>query len=354
MFRIGIIGAGTISNAHIEAYINNPECEIAGIADLNTELAQKKADEYKIPVVTADYHDLLNDKSIDAVSVLVPTFLHKKVTIEALKSGKHVLCEKPPAMNPDEVKECIEVSKQTGKVLMYALVCRFRNQVKYLKEYIEAGKMGNFVSADIERTRRCGATGSWFMNKSKSGGGVVFDVVIHEIDLMMYLMGYPKVKSVTGTVNYSNRDLPEKIKGAASQWYSSDKTKYENDVETSASAYITLENGAYLFVKTSSVLMLPQTAHYMQLCGEKAGARMEPSVEGKQLKLIELDDQNYIREVTPVVEASKMYQGEVDHFVDCCLNGTECICKLDEAVKLVEILCAIYKSAELGETIYFN
>ena len=133
MFKIGIIGAGTISNSHIEAYNNNPNCEVVGIADLNTELAQKKADEYKIPVVTADYHDLLNDESIDAVSVLVPTFLHKKVTIEALKSGKHVLCEKPPALNADEVRECIEVSKETGKMLMYALVSRFRNQVKYLK-----------------------------------------------------------------------------------------------------------------------------------------------------------------------------------------------------------------------------
>ncbi len=352
MLRIGIIGAGSIAETHLKAYTANPSCEVAAIADINVELAKKRAADFGIPTAYSDYHDILNDKTIDAVSILLPTFLHKTAVIEAFACGKHVLCEKPPALNADEVRECVDASKKAGKLLMFGLVCRFRAQSQYLKNYIDSGKMGNIVSVDAERTGRCSNFGGWFTNKSRAGGGVLFDGAIHEIDLMLYAMGYPKVKSVTGSTSYTNRDLPSKVKGLKAGWVSSDSAKYETDVETSASAYIKFENGAYMYVKASSVLMIVKPSCWMQICGEKAGARLEPGGE-KKLELVEVEDDNYIREIEPIMQNKEASVAEINHFVDCCINGTECICKPEEAIALMEIMDAIYKSAETGETIYF-
>ena len=352
MFRIGIIGAGAISDSHIKSYKANSNCEVAAIADINLEQAQKKATEFGIPCAYSDYNDILNDKTIDAVSVLVPTFLHKDVAIKALASGKHVLCEKPPALNADEVRECVEAAKKAGKLLMYALVARFRNQSQYLKNYIVSGRMGEIISVDIERTVRCSTSGGWFTKKSMAGGGVMFDAAIHDIDLMLYVMGYPKIKSVTGSVSYANRDLPSKINVPKSTWISADTKKYESDVETSASAYITFENGAYLFVKASNVLMTVNPSYWTQICGEKAGARIMPWGDPK-LEFVEVGEDNYIREVKPVMETGDPYLAEVNHFDDCCMNGTECICKPEEAIELMKVICAIYESSERGQTIYF-
>ncbi len=354
MLKIGIIGAGSVCGYHIDSYKANPNCEIVAIADLNLDIAKEKAEKNGIPSVYSDYKELLADKSIDAVSVLVPTFLHKEVVIAAFAAGKHVLCEKPPALNADEVRECVAASEKAGKVLMYALVCRFRNQSQYLKNYIASGKMGNIVSVDIERTSRCSAIGGWFMTKSRAGGGVMFDVGVHELDLMLYMMGYPKIKSVTGSVSYTNQNLPATVNGREAYYASSDNKKYETDVDTSASAYITFENGAYLFMKLSSVLMLVKPTYCNRICGEKAGAHLEPFSKDHKLEIVELGDDNYIHELKPIMEDGDPFRAEVDHFVDCCINGRECICKPEEAVTLMEALCAVYKSAELGETIYFD
>ncbi len=353
MLRIGIIGAGTISVPHLEGYRDNPYCEVVAIADLNTKLAQERADAFGVPTVVSDYHDILNDKTIDAVSILLPTFLHKKVTIEALKQGKHVLCEKPPAMNADEVRECVQIAKEVGKVLMYGFVCRFRGQAQYLKNYIKTGKMGEIIFAEVERTSRYSYLGGWFMDKTKARGGVFFDCAIHEIDLALYMMGYPKIKSVTGSTSYINKDFTDKLNGHDIRQYSLDAKKYDNTVETSASGYITFENGSYLYVKAGRVVLMPENDCVVQICGEKAGAALRGNGDRK-LEIIELDSDNYLRDVKPSVDVMKPYNEEINHFVDCFMNGTECICKNEDVISLMEIMDAVYKSAELGKTVYFE
>lgn len=353
MLVIGIIGAGSISDFHIKPYLANENCRIKAIADLNIELATEKAKKYNIEKVYSDYKDILNDDEIDAVSIVTPTFTHKNIVIEAIKSGKHILCEKPPALNAEETRECAELAKKSNRLLMYAFVCRFRSQVEYMKNYIDAGKMGKIISGEAIRTSLCQKSGGWFLNKSHSGGGPLIDVVIHEIDSILYLMGYPKPKSVLGFTSDVNKDLPSSIKGFEKGWVSADKNRYERDVENVASGYITFENGSYLFVKTSSVLNVVKEERFMDICGEKAGVRMEPDNPGSELKLVELTEDHYIREVIPKIENINAYKGEIDHFVDCCINGTECICKPDEAVQLMEIIDAIYKSAETGEVVVF-
>lgn len=354
MLKIGIIGAGTISDNHINAYKAHPECEVKAIADVNFDLAVKKSKAHGIERVYADYREILSDAEIDAVSIATPSFTHKQIAIDAIKAGKHVLSEKPPALNADEVREIKAASENSDKVLMFGFICRFRNQVQYLKEYIDAGKMGRILCAEAARVSRCSQLRGWFVNKSKSGGGPLIDGNIHEIDSILYLMGYPKPKTVLGFTSDMNNTLPDRIKGKSGGYRSSDTNVYERDVETFAKALVTFENGACLSIKTSSVLNAVAPSTYMDISGEKAGARMEPWVADKTLTMLELTDDNYMREVKPElinIAGAELWQKQISHFVDCCMGRSECICKISEAVSLMEIIDAIYNSAKLGKAV---
>ena len=349
MYRIGLIGAGHISLMHIKAFKNNSDCEIVAIADLNLDLAKKRAEEFDIENAYADYKEILNDKTIDAVSIVTPTFTHKNIVIEALEAGKDVLCEKPPALNADEVRACEEAAKKADKLLMFAMVCRFRSQTQYLKKYIAQGKMGKIVSGECARIYRCHGFEGWFTSR-KRGGGVLIDNVIHELDNILYLMEYPKPKAVIASQIFVNSDLHAKLQSKGDMWASEDKNKYESDVESAISGFVTFEDGTGLYVKAAGTLNSVKTGAFLDISGEKAGARFEGSTD--ELKILELTDDNYFVEASPCLKNPDIYQEEIDHFIDC-LKGGECIIKPSEAVILMEIIDAMYKSADTGLPVVF-
>ena len=349
MLNVGIIGAGHISESHIKSYQANGNCVIKAIADLNLKNAQKRAAEFGIEKAYDNYWEILNDASIDAVSVATPTFTHKGIVIDALNSGKHVLCEKPPALNADEVQACVEAAKKSGKLLMYGLVLRFRPQTRYLKEFVDAGKMGAFVSADCVRVSLCSSAESWFASRAK-GGGILRDAAIHEIDNVLYLMGYPKPKVVVANQSFVNRDLPKKLGGG---WESYDTNQYENDVESAIEGFVTLDNGASIRVKTAAILTSVDPIRSITIDGEKASVKIQGGVAGNHdLKILELVDDHYV-EAVPWLSKKVPFREEINHFVDCCLNGTECICKPEEAIALMQIIDAMYESAETGKPVVF-
>lgn len=349
MKRIGIIGAGAIADAHLKAFKSNTGCVVTAIADINIELAEKRAKEYSIEKVYADYKQLLADGEIDAVSIVTPTFTHTDIVIDAFRAGKDVLCEKPPALNADDVRKCIKEAEENGKFLMYAFVCRFRPHVRFLKEFIDNGKMGNFVCAEAARIYRSMDFNGWFCDKTKSGG-FLFDSAIHELDLMLYLMGYPKVKTVLGFTSNLNSDLPKKLGSNSGKYESLDTRDYKRTMESFVEGTLILDNGASIRIKASSALVSVMDGTYIEISGTKAGARMEPNNPGRELEIIEIQD-NGFKKFIPDTEECEVYGAEIDHFIDCITNGTECIAKPYEAVALVEVLNAIYKSAEIGKAI---
>lgn len=354
MLKIGIIGAGSISECHLDAYANNNNCEIVSIADINIELAHDRAKKYGIKNIYADYKELLQDECVDAVSIVTPTFTHKDIVIDALKSGKHVLCEKPPALTADEVRECQKAANESNKLLMFAFVCRFRSQVQYLKKYIDAGKMGKIVSAECGRVMRCIGSEGWFIRREK-GGGCLIDGAIHELDNALYLMGYPKPKTVIASQTFVNGDLFGKMNSAKFCWESKDLNKYERNIESAISAFVTLDNGASLYIKAANTLNSVAPGVWVDVCGEKSGARIDAFANDKKgtLDILEITDDYYFSETSPILDKVNIYEAEITHFVDCCVNKTECICKIDEAVTLMEIINAAYKSAESGLPVIF-
>ncbi|MBE5774864.1 MAG: Gfo/Idh/MocA family oxidoreductase, partial [Clostridiales bacterium] len=141
--RIAIIGCGMIANRHhIPCYKVNEDVELVYFCDIIREKAEKSAAEYGSGKVVEDYKEVLADPTVDAVDICTPNLMHSVIAIDAMKAGKHVLCEKPAAINYDEALKMQQVCHETGKVLNIGVVNRFEGHINMIRKYIQEGRLG--------------------------------------------------------------------------------------------------------------------------------------------------------------------------------------------------------------------
>lgn len=192
---IGIIGLGFVGEkAHLSAFQRISGSRLMAIADVDQKRLQKAADKSKIKSAYSTHEDLINDPNVNAVVISVPTFLHKKIAIDALKAGKHVLCEMPLAPNMKDAQEIVNEAKKAGVILMPSLNFRFTPNYVKTKELIDKGAIGKpaaifyreFIPAE-DLARQWPPT-SWAWNKEKSGGGPAFTLSVWSIDLLRWLL----------------------------------------------------------------------------------------------------------------------------------------------------------------------
>ena len=151
---------------------------------------------YGVPNLFSDSQKMLDElQDLDAVSIITPNRTHRPLALQVLQAGKHVFCEKPPALNASEVKQMKEAAENAGKTLMFNFNNRARPESYALREYIEAGEVGVINSAQAKWIRRTGIPGfgGWFTNKELSGGGPLIDL-LHMVDLALYYMDYPDIR----------------------------------------------------------------------------------------------------------------------------------------------------------------
>ena len=201
--RIGIIGCGGIANGkHLPALKKVEGVEMVYFCDIIRERAEQAAKAYGTPdaKVCTDYRELLSDKSIDVVHVLTPNRSHSFITVDALEAGKHVMCEKPMAINSEEAKKMVEAAKRTGKKLTIGYQNRQRADSLYVKQEAENGTFGDIYFAKATAIRRR-AVPTWgvFMNEYEQGGGPLIDIGTHALDLTLWCMDNYKPKYCVGT-----------------------------------------------------------------------------------------------------------------------------------------------------------
>ncbi|MEH7275061.1 Gfo/Idh/MocA family protein [Neobacillus vireti] len=348
--KVGVVGAGSLSEAHLEAYKNNPDVELAAICDLVEERAAEKAKKYSISDVYTDYQEMLKDPELDAISVVTWNNTHKEISIAALDAGKHVLCEKPLCINYDEALEIKAATERNNKQFMIGYVRRHASSITVLKKYIDKGLLGDIYYAKASNLRRLGNPGGWFSDKSRSGGGPLIDIGVHILDLLWYLMGRPKVKTVSANTynKLGNRTNIQNLSFYKAADYSPD-----NNVEDLANALIRFENGASLMVDVSFTLHAKQDQSSAVIFGDKGGAEIDPSL------VIVHEENNTILNSTPQIDHpwfhfSDSFQNEINHFVNCCLTGKQPIGGIDDGVEMMKILTAIYESAGKKQEIVFE
>ena len=170
--RVGIIGTGGISNAHMGGYKAMADTvEVVAACDIDEAKLKRYAERYNIPHIYTDYNEMMAKEDLDCVSVTTWNAAHKGATIAALRGGANVLCEKPMAMNAAEAEEMLAVSKETGKLLQIGFVRRFGGDADTIRKLTKAGTMGDIYYAKATYLRRNGCPGGWFGDKAYSGGG---------------------------------------------------------------------------------------------------------------------------------------------------------------------------------------
>ncbi|MFT4416477.1 Gfo/Idh/MocA family protein [Fredinandcohnia humi] len=348
--KIGVIGTGSISELHFGSYAKNENADIVAVCDLNVERAQKKAQVYGAQYVYSDYRELLANPEIDAVSICTWNNSHAEISIAALKAGKNVLVEKPLCRTVEEALEVEKTVKETGKLLQVGFVRRYASNTAILQQFIQNNELGEIYYAKASCIRRLGNPGGWFSDKERSGGGPLIDLGVHMIDICWYLMGRPKVKSVSGNT-YNKLGNRSNVKNL-SYYKASDFDASKNTVEDLANALIRFENGASLFVDVSFTLHTKKDEIFVKLFGEKGGAEIEPELQ------IVSEKYDTIINLTPQIDSLSFdfvnaFQSEINYFVDCCLTGNETISPVEDGVEMMKILCGIYESSERGTEIHF-
>lgn len=188
---IGVIGASNFGKRHMESITQGKNAKLVAVCDVIEELARDAAEEYRAEFYCTDYHDVLKRDDIDAVTLPLPDQVHCQIAIDALRAGKHVLCEKPMALDIEECKEMIKVAKETGKQLMVGQVGRYTPAFVKAKELIDAGEIGELFFVESEYAHdysKIGGVGGWRVTPERHpvlGGGC------HAMDLLRTIAGDP-------------------------------------------------------------------------------------------------------------------------------------------------------------------
>lgn len=340
--KIGIIGTGNIAqNAHIPAFLKQKDAEIVAVCDLNEARVKEVADKYNIKHYTTKIEDLASLDEVDAISVCTNNNAHMEAAIAAAKAGKHILCEKPMAMNVSQAEAMLKAAKENNVIFMMGFVNRFRADTKVIKSFYDAGRFGEVYYARAMWLRRRGTPLGWFTDLSKSGGGPVIDIGVHVIDLAWYLMGKPMPISVSAVTYDKIGDY--KTKGV-SRWVAFDTDDLVFETEDSAAGLIRFENGASMSFDVSWAINAKAVGSHAQIFGSKAGARTNP------LEIYD-EQENYLLDSTPEVEAEDPFDNEIAHFLECVRENKQPICPAEDGLYVQKILNGIYDSAKQGKEV---
>lgn len=352
-WRVGIIGIGGIfKGSHIGEYLDDDRLEVVALCDIIEERATEIRDKhFPNAAVYTDFRELLKDETIDSVDICTPNYLHSIIAVAAFEAGKHVFCEKPDAINVEEVLKMNRAAEKAGKTLMIMRNNRFSPASQYAKKYIESGAMGDIYCGRCGWQRRRGipGKGGWFTTKTQSGGGPLIDLGVHMIDLAIWLMGNPKPVTVTGstyckfadsdTSDSVNSDFGDKVSGGTF------------DVEDLAMGTIRFDNGAQLQIEFSWASNIKQENRFVELRGTKSGLTWR---DGDVEVFTEMHGQGCDIHPSNLQPEKKEHVLNLINFYDVVIDGKEPVFKPQQGIDMIKILCAIYKSAETGREVVLD
>lgn len=355
--RIGIIGCGGIaSGKHLISLKKLPNVKLVAFCDMDIERAAQACREYGEPdaQVYTDYKELLAREDIEVVHVLTPNSSHCPISVDALKAGKHVMCEKPMATTYAEARLMADTAKECGKFLTVGYQFRYAQAYQYVRHLVENGELGEiyYVKAPCIRRRGVPLWGS-FLNKEKQGGGPLIDIGTHAIDSALAMMGNYDVVSVTGSVYRKLADTAMNT----NEWGIWEPRDFK--VEDAAMGYVKFRNGATMVVEASWLLNHVGDS-YITLYGTKGGAQI---IDEDTVRLNgEKDGGLFTADIKPGPAARDLFHGqhlsvedyEAKQWIYSIVNNVPPLVKPEQACVVSQIIEAIYESAETGKTVYFT
>lgn len=295
--KFGILGFGSFAERRlIPGFKFCEKAELTAISKRNFSEAKEKAEKYSIPKAYTSIESILLNEEIQAVFIASPNSLHKEHTILAAKAGKHVLVEKPMALNSTNCKEMIDVCDQNGVKLMIAQCMRFNSTILRIKELIQTQQLGDIVSMDCsflfdaKQSER-----KWIFSHDIAGGGPIMDLGVHCLDNLRFL-AESEVKKVSGQKEYN---LTPEVESKA-------HFTLEFEKPIIANVRVGFEGNYY-----SSI----------EVVGTKAIARAEMfNLVGNVVELRIWENRKLTIEY---IQNSDCYAAEIDAFSNSILNGIE-------------------------------
>lgn len=328
--RVGVLGLGAIAQVvHLPVLADIPEIDLVAVCDADRPKAKAIASRFGIPHVFDNDDAVYSSDLVDAIVICTPSHLHEPQAIAALQGGKHVLVEKPLALSADATARVVAAAEQANRVLMVAMNNRFRPDSVALKPFIDGHELGDVFLARgawLNRKVRV-ARPTWRHRKATAGGGAMMDLGVQTLDLAMWFLGFPKVKSICTHFHYMDG----------------------MEVEDSAAIVVRIENGAAITLTVSWSLIADRDRHYMRLLGTRGSGAISPIGVYKELDHGLLD-------VTPSLPAGRenvytaSYRAELQHFAAACL-GEITQEPPREQIELMRIVELGYRSAAEGREV---
>lgn len=330
--RFGMIGAGAISNLHLPAIAAREDCEIVCLADVNLEQARARADQYHAPRAVSDYNELIAMDDLDAVVIGIPCRFHADAAVKALRSGKHVLCEKPMARTLEECDAMLEAAEEAGKVLQIGFVRRFDDDWGMLRRLVQEGKAGRPC---MWRRIHAGAApgppnyGEWYSD-SRFSDGTLPESGAHDMDFLRYTYG--DVRAVTAHM---------------------DHLSHHGDVLDNCIVILYFESGDQALVQWSWSLPRGARAGFdgMDIMGPEGCIHANRSEDGKWLATISRADGLETVGFENRRDADTWGQGQMNDFIRCLQTGGTPRATGHDGRAAQEIYLAAVRSMEEGRRV---
>ena len=348
---IAVIGCGRIAmNAHFPAFDKIENIRIKYACDIIPEKAENMKAKYaKVENAIADYKIALADDEVEAVWVLTPNYLHYEITMAAHRADKHVFCEKPVTVNYALSCEMAEEAKKCGKMLDIGVCNRFAEPVEMLEKWNREGKFGNIyhIYCSFRGYRNIPGLGGAFTTKAESGGGVLIDWGVHFFDLILYVLGGAKIKTVSCDA-YCELAKDMKSYKYKSMWAeeTSNVESGTNDVDDYISGYVRTDkanisfNGAW-----AQNVGIPEM--YVDFLGDKGGARLDYG--GK----FTFWDGATLTSVCPDSELPNPWLREDIAFIEAVNTGVKTKNYVDGVLETMKLLDALYESSDKKEELKY-
>jgi predicted dehydrogenase len=346
--KVGIIGMGAIGAVHADAYTQTGQAELAMLCDVSDKRLAAEAARLGVKATCNDYRKLLANKDVQAVSVCVGNALHKEVATAALAAGKHVLLEKPMAMNSKEAAAiCAQAAKAKG-ILQMGMINRQRPESQILRNWVEDGSMGDIYHMRCVWVRRRGipGLGGWFTNRKASGGGPMIDLGVHLFDLAMFISGHWNPTSVSAQT-YQKFGHKMRDYKFVSMWAGPPKYDGVFDVEDYSTGFARFGNKATLSFEISWAANVKEEA-YVEILGTKGGARV---MDGQPLQVL-TEHNGHLADILPKYDSSvSTWKTQMEKFLAACRGEIKPVATAQQGLTLMKLLDSIYKSSEQGKEV---
>lgn len=354
--RVALIGSGMIANAgHIPAWKNvADEVEVVAVANPTEEKARLTAQKEGIPQVYTDWRAMLEREAPDIVSICTPNSYHREQAVACFAAGAHVFCEKPVATCHEDAAAMFAAAEAAGRKLFVTQTARFSSQAMAAKEMVEAGRLGSIYFAETSTMRRRGIpTWGRFHIKEHSAAGPLYDLGVHMLDRVLWLMGSPQVVAASGAAytKFGNRDegLATSLAESGAPLGVFAPRAYDHrefDVEDMATGFIRLVDGGTIAFKVSWAANIPENSGGTAILGTEGGLNFDPLVLVSNMGRYQVN----VEAKVPQDPAIPFYGHwlAAEHFVEVVRGRAEQIVRKEEVLNVMKTLDALHQSARGG------